>query len=43
MSYILAKFRSKQMAMLGEDEYSSDPDPFHPTYIFYCFQGTREY
>jgi len=43
MSYILAKFRTKQMALLGEETYSSDPDPFHPTYVFYCFQGEREY
>jgi len=40
MSYVIAKFRTKQLALLGDD-YSSDPDPFHPTYVFYCFQGKR--
>ena len=42
MSYIVCKFRKKQMALLGEDDYCSDPDPFRPTYVFYCFQGALE-
>lgn len=41
MSYILCKFRKKQVALLGDD-YSSDPDPFRRTYVFYCFQGELE-
>ena len=40
MSYVIAKFRTKQLALLGDD-YSPDPDPFHPSYVFYCFQGKR--
>lgn len=41
MCYIVTKFRNKQTALLGGD-YSSDPDPYCPTYIFYCFQGELE-
>lgn len=41
MSYVLSKYRKKQLALLG-DEYCSDPDPFSPTYVFYCFQGKVE-
>lgn len=35
----LKKFREKQQALLGDDDIE-DPDPFHPTYVFYCFTGT---
>lgn len=37
MYYIMKKFRTRQRILLGEDK--SDPDPFMPTYIFYCFTG----
>ena len=38
MYYIMKKFRTRQRILLGEDK--SDPDPFMPTYIFYCFTGS---
>lgn len=41
MSYVVSKYRKKQMALL-DGEYVSDPDPFCPTYVFYCFQGVLE-
>lgn len=37
----LKKFREKQQDLLGDDSIE-DPDPFEPTYVFYCFKGTRE-
>jgi hypothetical protein len=37
----MRKFRTKQMLLLG-DESIEDPDPFDPSYIFYCFTGIRE-
>jgi hypothetical protein len=33
----MKKYRDKQEELL--DGADSDPDPFVPTYIFYCFQG----
>jgi hypothetical protein len=41
MSYVVSKYRTKQMALLGDD-YCNDPYPFLPTYVFYCFQGVVE-
>ena len=38
MYYIMKKFRNRQRVLL-DDEDIEDPDPFLPTYIFYCFQG----
>ncbi len=35
---ILEKFRKRQIELL-ESESITDPDPFEPTYIFYCFKG----
>ena len=41
MYYVMKKFRDRQRDLLdGED--IEDPDPFVPTYIFYCFQGKTE-
>jgi hypothetical protein len=37
----LRKFREKQKMLLGDDDIE-DPDPFEPTYLFYCFTGMRE-
>jgi len=36
--YIVNKFRNRQRALLDCDDIT-DPDPFVPTYLFYCFQG----
>ena len=41
MYYIMKKFRNRQMVLLDTDDIE-DPDPFVPTYIFFCFTGTRE-
>lgn len=43
--YILTKFRAKQKEMLDKvykDAEYDDPDPYDPTYLFYCFTGTLE-
>ena len=38
---ILRKWRDKQEELLGyEDE--EDPDPYRPTYVFYCLEARRE-
>ena len=37
----MKKFRTKQLMLLG-DKSMEDPDPFDPTYVFYCFTGVRE-
>jgi hypothetical protein len=29
------------LALLG-DASMEDPDPFEPSYVFYCFTGVRE-
>jgi len=39
--YIVNKYRSKQKTLL-EEEYDSDPDPYAPTFVFFCFQGKLE-
>lgn len=38
MYYVMKKFRERQRDLL-EKENIEDPDPYMPTYIFYCFQG----
>ena len=38
---IMKKFREKQRMLLGAESIE-DPDPFEPTYVFYCFKGTVE-
>jgi hypothetical protein len=38
---IMKKFRDKQQMLLGAESIE-DPDPFEPTYIFYCFTGKLE-
>ena len=38
---VMKKFRDKQCFLLG-DKSIEDPDPFDPSYIFYCFTGIRE-
>ncbi len=43
--YILTKFRAKQKEMLDKvykDAEYDDPDPYDPTYLFYCCTGTLE-
>lgn len=39
-SKVLARYRRKQRRAL--DETDSDPDPYHPDYIFYCLEGGRK-
>jgi hypothetical protein len=39
--HVLRKFRNRQRVLLETDDIS-DPDPFAPTYIFYCFTGNRK-
>jgi hypothetical protein len=41
MYYTLKKFRNRQRVLLDDDDIE-DPDPYVPTYIFYCFQGNLE-
>lgn len=36
----MKKFRDKQRILLGI--YDGDPDPFSPSYVFYCFTGKLE-
>lgn len=36
--YVLRKYRKMQQELLGSD-CIDDPDPFVPTYVFYCFTG----
>lgn len=38
MYYTMRKFRNRQKVLLDTDDID-DPDPFYPTYIFYCFTG----
>lgn len=38
MYYIMHKFRRRQMILLDSEDIV-DPDPFHPSYLFYCFTG----
>ena len=37
----MKKFRERQQMLLGEESIE-DPNPFEPTYVFYCFKGTVE-
>jgi hypothetical protein len=39
--YVLNKFRKRQILLLM-DEDIEDPNPYLPTYIFYCFTGNLE-
>lgn len=39
--HVLRKFRNRQRILLETDDIE-DPDPFMPTYIFYCFTGNRK-
>jgi hypothetical protein len=39
--YVINKYRGKQRALL-EKFNIEDPDPYVPTYIFFCFQGTYD-
>lgn len=41
MYHIMKKFRNRQRVLLDTDDIE-DPDPFMPTYLFYCFQGKLE-
>ena len=41
MLYVLNKFRKRQILLLM-DEDIEDPNPYLPTYIFYCFTGNLE-
>jgi hypothetical protein len=37
---VLSRYRRKQRRALGETD--SDPDPYEPSYVFFCLQGPRE-
>ena len=37
---LLSKYRRKQRRALGGTD--SDPDPYDPSYVFFCLQGPRE-
>ena len=41
MLYALNKYRKRQILLLM-DEDIEDPNPYLPTYIFYCFTGNLE-
>ncbi len=36
--YVLSKYRAKQKLLL-ESGSIEDPDPYSPSYVFYCFTG----
>jgi hypothetical protein len=36
--YTLRKFRNRQKVLM-DNENIEDPDPFYPSYLFYCFKG----
>jgi hypothetical protein len=36
--YVMRKFRNRQKVLLDTHDIE-DPDPFYPTYLFYCFKG----
>lgn len=38
MYRVMKKYRAKQIDLL-EDNDIEDPDPYVPTYVFYCFKG----
>lgn len=38
MYYTMRKFRNRQKVLLDAEDIE-DPDPFMPTYLFYCFKG----
>lgn len=38
MYYTMKKFRNRQRVLLHTNDIE-DPDPFFPTYLFYCFKG----
>lgn len=38
MYYVMYKYRKRQRQLL-EDNDIEDPDPYDPTYVFYCFTG----
>ena len=38
---ILRKWREKQDELLGYDD-EEDPDPYQPTYVFYCLEARRQ-
>lgn len=37
----MKKYRKKQMELLDDDDIE-DPDPYAPSYVFYCFTGKME-
>ena len=39
MYYVMYKYRKRQRQLLENDDIE-DPDPYVPTYVFYCFTGT---
>lgn len=41
MYRVMKKFRTRQMDLL-EDNDIEDPDPYSPTYVFFCFKGKVE-
>ena len=41
MYYVMKKFRRRQQVLLDYEDIE-DPDPYAPSYVFYCFQGTLE-
>jgi hypothetical protein len=36
MYRVMKKYRTKQADLV---DYDSDPDPYSPSYVFYCFTG----
>jgi hypothetical protein len=40
MYRVMKKFRHLQSELL-EDGYDSDPNPYSPCFLFYCFQGVK--
>ena len=39
MYRVMKKYRKKQLEMLEDDDDIEDPDPYAPSYVFYCFTG----
>jgi hypothetical protein len=38
MNRIVHKWRKKQECLIGSDQ--EDPDPYKPTYVFYCLEAS---
>jgi hypothetical protein len=38
MRKVVSKYRRRQVRYLDSDDDDADPDPYEPSYIFYCLE-----